>query len=466
MERRHFFQSLVYGSPAAEVFPSGHINDRSAIFLSGDVKENQFRFGDGRDWFFEKRFGMFVHWGLYSIPGWHEQHQYRLRIPRKDYEKLMHRFNPVNFNPDSWIDLMESAGMKYICFTTKHIDGFCMWDTNCTGYKVTNTPFKKDILKMLADACHRRKIPLCLYYSVVDNHHPDYPNQGRAHELPRPEEGDQPDREKYLDFLKRQVKELCSNYGEIHGFWWDANRLGVTDPSVNQVIRELQPRAVINNRGFDEGDFSTPERDYEKDDHVSFSRPTEACQAVGMESWGYRNNEDYYTDRHLIRSIDKYLARGANYLLNVGPDALGEIPEQSRQILIKVGHWYHSVKESLEQVEPASQLTSNTKVMLTGRDNTLYVHLNSDPEGNVVKLRPFTTAPQHAILLNTGQKVRFEVEFAPQDHTDRKSYLRLVNLPTNELCNTVLVLKIEFDRPPREYVQAVRVPETINDNQK
>lgn len=108
----------------------------------------------------ESRFGMFVHWGLYSIPAWHEQHQYRLGVPRVEYEKQMHEFNPVYFNPDAWLDLMEAAGMKYICITTKHIDGFCMWDTEQTEYKITNTPYGRDILGMLAEACHRRNMHL------------------------------------------------------------------------------------------------------------------------------------------------------------------------------------------------------------------------------------------------------------------------------------------------------------------
>lgn len=410
------------------------------------------RFGDGRDWFFEKRFGMFIHWGIYSIPGWHEQHRYRLGIPRKDYEKLMHQFNPVDFNPDSWIDLMEQAGMKYICFTTKHIDGFCMWDSQQTDYKITNTPYGRDILGMLAEACHRRGIPLCLYYSVVDNHHKNYPNQGRSYELPSPEKGDSPDQEKYLEFLKNQVKELCTNYGEINGFWWDANILEYKDPSVNAMIRKLQPNAVINNRGFDDGDFSTPERDYQKDDKKSFDRPVEACQAVGMESWGYRKDEDYYTNRHLIRSIDRYLSRGANYLLNAGPDPSGNIPEQSSTIFRNIGNWYHLVKESFQDAEPASGLTVNPNVMLTKRGNILYVHLNTDPEGNAIKLIPFTVAPRSAVLLNNGEKVDFALNLAPSDHSSGNSYLRLTNLPTNEMCNEVLVIKLEFDRPPEDLV--------------
>jgi alpha-L-fucosidase len=465
MERRQFLHTLAYSSLAASAVsavPTIAYAENKSVARSG---ANPFRFGDGRDWFFEKRFGMFVHWGLYAIPGWHEQHQWRARVPRSEYIKLKDQWNPRQFNPDEWLDLLEEAGMQYLTITTKHCDGFCLWDTKQTAFNTMNTPYGKDIIGMLADACHRRKIPLCFYYSWIDWNNPDYPTQGRSHEL-QPQPQDTPNQAKYLEFVREQVRELCTNYGEIHGFWWDANRLKLDDPSFNQMIHELQPKAVINNRGFDDGDFAVRERDYEKDDLTGFDRPTQACQSVGMESWGYRKNEDYYTDRYLMRGIDRFLARDASYLLNVGPDPLGIIPEQSRDILRNIGKWYGSVGESLEQVEPASELTSNRNVMLTKRKNVLYVHLNKDPEGNVVKLRPFTVPPKSAVLLNNNQKIEFEVEFAPQDHHIQKSYLRLINLPTNELCNTVPVIKLEFDRPPEQLVQVVSSPDVIDEKQK
>lgn len=393
---------------------------------------------------------MFVHWGLYAIPAWHEQHQWRARVPRPEFMKLAQQWNPVKFDPDAWLDLLGQTGMKYICLTTKHHDGFCLWDTRQTAFNTMNTPYQRDIVKMLADACHRRGVPLCLYYSIVDWNQPNYPNQGRHHELAGPLPGDQPDWDKYLEFLKAQVRELCSNYGELHGFWWDMNVPKHVDRSINQMIRQLQPKAVINNRGFDEGDFGTPERDFDTGaaEAASFDRPTEACQSVGMESWGYRKDEDYYSDRHLIRSIDRYLARDANYLLNVGPTAEGVIPGPAVGILKRIGEWYHAVKESLEGVEPASSLTSNKNVLLTRRgDRILYVHLNKDPLGDGVKLKPISTLPKQAVLLNTGQPVETVVNLAPSDHMEQKAYLRLTKVPVNEMANTVLVIKLEFDRP-------------------
>ena len=371
MNRRHFLHTLT-GLAAAGALPAPRLlaaadkPTASAAARATGVP----RFGDGRDWFFEKRFGMFIHWGLYAIRGWHEQHQWRARVPRAEFVKLAQQWNPAKFNPHAWLDLLQETGMKYLCLTTKHHDGFCLWDTKQTAFNTMNTPYRRDILGLLADACHQRRVPLCLYYSIADWNHPNYPNQGRHHEL-EPQPQDSPAWGKYLEFLKAQVRELCSNYGEIHGFWWDMNVPQHKDPSINAMIRQLQPKAVINNRGFDDGDFGTPERDYEKDDATAFPRPTEACQSVGMESWGYRRDEDYYTDRHLMRSIDRYLARDGNYLLNVGPKPDGTIPKESTAILHRIGKWYRAVKESLEGVQPASQLTTNRNVMLSRRDLTL-----------------------------------------------------------------------------------------------
>ena len=409
------------------------------------------RFGDGRDWFFEKRFGMFVHWGIYAVAGWHEQMQWRGRVPREEYVKLAERWNPVKFDPDAWLDLAEEVGMRYICLTTKHHDGFCLFDTKLTDFNTTHTPYGKDIVGMLAEACHRRDFPLCLYYSCADWHHPNYPNEGRHHEL-APQPGDEPDLMKYLDFLRGQVRELCTNYGKIHGFWWDMNVPEHVDPTINQLIRDLQPGVIINDRGYDvrtpasAGDFGTPERDYDPsgEEVLTFDRPTEACQSVGLESWGWRVDEDYYTDRHLIRSLDRYMARGANYLLNIGPTGEGEIAPMQQDILRRVGHWYNAVKESLLEVEPASQLVENRQVLLTRRGNTVYVHLHRDPVYDAVKLKPIQTLPVRATLLNDGRAVECAVDVLPSEHGTQTPCLRLKRLPVNELCNEALVVKLEF----------------------
>lgn len=421
------------------------------------------RFGDARDWFFEKRFGMFVHWGIYAAGAWHEQHQYRRKLGRAEYAKLVPQFNPVKFDPDAWLDVAEAAGMGYVTFTAKHVDGFCMWDSKRTDFKVTRTPYAKDTLAMLADACHRRKMPLCVYYSLADMNHPNYPSAGRPYELPAPEPGDAPDLAKYLDYVKAQVRELCTNYGEIHGFWWDANVLKHRDPSINDMIRKLQPAAVINNRGCDDGDFGTPERDWDASVNTKtvFDTPVEACQSVGYQSWGWREDEDYYSDTHLVRSIHKVLAKGGNYLLNVGPKPDGTIADEQAAILRRLGVWLQPLRASLFDVEPAGDLTTNRDVVLTRRGATVYVHLVKDPETASVFLHPLAVAPRRATLLGTGEPVAFDVADLPRLHNATPNRcLRLKNLPVNERWAVGWVIALEFDSVPAAASAAPRKEET------
>ena len=407
-------------------------------------------FGDARDWFFEKRFGLFVHWGLYAIPAWHEQHLYRRGMKRQEYAKLIHEFNPVRFDPDAWLDLAQEAGMQYLCFTTKHVDGFCMWDTAQTDFKVTNTPYGKDTLAMLAEACHRRGFPLCLYYSKVDENQPNYPNAGGPYELPGPEPGDDPSLEKYKAFVMEHVRELCTQYGQLGAFWWDVKVWEHCDPSFNELIRKLQPGALINDRGFSEGDFATAERDYAGSAKAAleFTEPLEACQSVGTQSWGYREKEDHYTDRYLMASVDRVLAKGGNYLLNVGPKPDGTIDAESARILKAIGKWYGTVKEAFDGAAPASHLVENREVLLTRKGNTLYVHMLEPPKQTSVLLKPLDVLPREATLLNDGQAVEARVDLMPSLFRDGKGYLRIRNLPTNERQDTVLVARLEFDDLP------------------
>jgi alpha-L-fucosidase len=406
---------------------------------------------------------MFVHWGLYAIPGWHEQHQWRGRVPRDEYVQLKDKWDPQQFDPDAWLDVAESAGMEYMIVTTKHHDGFCLFDTKETAFNTVNSPYGKDLMAELAEACHRRQFTLGFYYSCVDWHHPNYPNQGRHHELD-PQPGDDPDLQKYLVFLKAQVRELCTQYGELGAFWWDMNVDEHVDPTINNMIRELQPNAVINNRGYDEGDFGTPERDYnpELDAELGFGRMTEACQSVGKESWGYREGEDYYTDRHLMRSVDRYLARDSNYLLNVGPRADGSLPEEAVSVLGRIGVWYQQVSEAFQDVSPASSLTTNRDVLLTRRDKDLYVHLVNDPSTSGVHLPPIDALPTRAVLLNTGESVATHVDLVPSNHVERNPYLRIAGLPSNELSNTVMVLKLSFERDVVSFVPANKTSGSVD----
>ena len=410
-----------------------------------------------KEWFSRRRLGLFLHFGLYSIEGWHEQDQMRRHIPRNEYDRLIRQFNPAMFDAERILDLAESAGMEYVCLTTKHHDGFCLWNTRETDFNVMNSPYGKDIVKQLADACHRRKFPLGLYYSVVDWRHPNYPNQGRHHEIPGPQPGDEPDWAKYMAFLARQVRELCTNYGEVRHFFWDMNVPEHRDPAINNMLRSLQPAMVINDRGFDEGDFGTPEREFQKDEtarQIRFNRPTEACNSVGTQSWGYRKDEDYYSTAFLIASIDGIMAKGGNYLLNVGPDSQGAIPDQARQILLEIGTWYRKTREAFADAEPASQLTTNREVLLTRRGNTLYVHAATPATSEAIVLAPISQVPLSAVLLNTGLELRTSVDLLPAHWQSGKRCLVIRGLPRNMLAGETMVIRLEFNTAPGEGDQA------------
>ncbi len=403
------------------------------------------KFNDQRDWFFKDRFGMFVHWGLYSIPAWHEQIIWRGDMSRKKYEPLIDKFNPVKFDPDKWLDLLQEAGMEFLWITTKHHDGFCMFDTDYTDYNIMNTPYGKDIIKMIADACHQRNIKLGFYYSIPDWHHPNYPNQGRHHEMFGPRAGDQPDRDKYLNYVKNQMEELCTKYGEIHQFFWDVNVLKWYEPEINDKIRSLQPKVVINDRGPAEGDFKTPERSIPEG--RQFDSPVMAVQSMGRESWGYKKDEDYYSHKHLIQSIDKILAMGGNYQLNIGPKPDGTISEKDIKGLKKIGNWYNTVKESFTDTRPASYLVdpeAKDDVLITKDKNIIYVHLYKAPQTEAVILKPLDIMPDKVTLLNNGQELEAKVDITPW-HWQEKPYLRIRNIPVNEFTDTVLVIKLEFD---------------------
>jgi alpha-L-fucosidase len=401
-------------------------------------------FSDERDWFQSARYGLFLHWGVYAVPAWHEQIQYRQGLSRPEYEPFVQQFNPVEFDPDRWLDIAEASGMRYLTFTTKHIDGFCMWDSALTEYKITNTPYGRDTLAMLAAACHRRNIPLCLYYSFVDHHHPNYPNEGRAHELSGPQPGDEPDVARYVDYVKGQIRELCTKYGKIHGIWWDAQRLGVEDTSLNDMIRELQPAALINDRGLSPGDITVYERDYSKTvyDIPAFATATEACQAIGLQSWGFREDEDYYTTKYMIQSIDRMMAKGANYLLNVGPDALGRIALNEEAMLRRIGDWYQRVKESFD-AEAVPRWTDNRQVLTSQRGRTIYVHLH-EVTGNALVLHPIRQLPERVTLLNDGREMEACLSRLPVHHKDPEPCLRIPRLPVEEMEGEVMVLRLDF----------------------
>lgn len=395
-----------------------------------------------------------MHWGIYAGPAWHEQLQWRRGMARGEYERYAAHFNPSRFDPDVWIDLALAAGMESICLTAKHHDGFCLWDTDQTDFKVTNTPYGRDIIEMLANACHRRGFPLRIYFSVVDWHHPNYPTFGNHHELAEPAPGDEPDQERFMAFLLAQVEELCTRYGELHGFWWDMNTMlhhdpQAADPSINNRIRELQPTAVINNRGFDDGDFGTPEREFHDPDGHDQSRSgrVEACQSVGSQSWGYRELEDRYSFAHLAGAIQRYLAGGHNYLLNVGPQADGTIHEADAAMLRRIGGWLARVRPSLYGAEPAAGVTTDQSLQLTRAaregQEVLYAHLGASHPSEGLLLPGLARPVRRATLLNTGEELEARVATVPNQWRNGEC-VWVRPLPVDRVAGEPLVIAMEM----------------------
>ena len=398
-------------------------------------------------WHPEKRFGLFIHWGIYALTEWHEQAQMRARIPREEYERLPERFRPSHFDPEAWVLAAKDAGMRYLCFTTKHHDGFCMWDTHQTDYKVTNTPYGRDVLKELSLACEKHGMALCLYYSIPDWHHPNAYNPKSTHQIP-PRPSDVPDMARYIAYVKAQVKELLTGYGKIWGFFWDIPPQ-IHDPSVNELVRGLQPGIMINDRGFDQGDFSTPERFVPEG--KAFRRPTEACQSLGRQAWGYRADEDYYSMGTLTSSIDRIMAMGGNYLLNVGPMPDGRFPPEAQALLRAVGGWYHRVREAFEGAAPASGLMPGREdFLLTRKGKDFYFHFPQGLESSGLLLNPIGTLPREAVILNNGARPLRALDEMPTLHDilgGPRPFLHLSQLSPDRLAGEAVVLRLTFDHP-------------------
>lgn len=396
--------------------------------------------------FKNKRLGLFIHWGLYSVGGKHEQEMWRFSVDSLAYEKYVSLFNPTEYSPKEWVKLAKQCGFDYITFTTKHHDGFCMWDTKYTDYKITNTPYGKDVLKMLSEACEEEGIALSLYYSVPDWHHPNYPNTTGHHEVKTAEETPEANEPLYIEYIKNQLVELLTGYGKIQSFFWDIPPK-TRDKSLNELIRSLQPGILINNRGYDDGDFSTPER--MSADGASFDGLCEACDSIGKESWGYRSIEDYHSNLYLTSSIDRYMAMGANYVLNAGPDGLGRIPEVSKEILKNVGAWYKNVKEAL-YAKPVKYDWAAKKGILTTRDeNTLYLHFPQIPDATGFYIPEIEVLPKKATVLNDKTILSVSMDLMPSrfnGHKDSMSEVCHINgIPVNKLASEAIIIKLEFE---------------------
>ena len=393
-----------------------------------------------------KRFGMFVHFGLYAVNGLHEQEQWRYFVNYKEYQKNIEKFNPHEFNPSEWVGLAKKCGCDYITFTTKHHDGFCLWDTKYSDYKITNTPYGKDILKMLSDECKKQGMGLSLYYSVPDWHHKNYLNTIGHHEINEIKDGDEPNEALYIEYVKNQLRELLTGYGKIVSFFWDIPP-ATRDKSLNELIRSLQPDIYINNRGYDDGDFSTPER--MSADGATFDGLTEACDSVGKESWGFRRTEDYHSKFYLTSSVARYMAMGANFVLNVGPDDKGNIPEKSKEKFLSVGSWYKNVKEALFAQPVKYTWAEKYGFVTTKKDNCLYLIFATSPAADGFFIKEMKELPKKVTVLNDGTELPAFFDKMPSLFNGHKESMvevcHINGIPVDALASEAIVLKLEFD---------------------
>lgn len=394
----------------------------------------------------ENKFGMFIHWGLYGATGVQDQVFARMNWSREKYEGLIQSFNPVKYDPEKWVLLAKEAGMEYICFTTKHHDGFCMWDTAYSDYKITNTPYGKDVLKMLADACQKHGMKLSFYYSCPDWNHPYGYNPASTHQWKAKTENGV-NTAAYLEYVRNQVRELCTNYGPLYTFFWDIPPK-IKDPSFNEMIRELQPGIFINDRGYDLGDFSTPEREYQAADGARFTRMTEACNSVGEQSWGYRSNEDFYSLRHLISSIDRMMSMGASYLLNVGPNGEGEITADYAERIRRVGDWYNRMEGVLccHEADDFNYNVKTNNAIVTKKNGKSYFHFPDGIRSTSVALQYFPSLPKSVRLLNTGKALPCAIDLLPEYFSNGQAlpFLHITSIPVDDLANEAIVIEIEW----------------------
>lgn len=351
-----------------------------------------------RKWFKNAKFGMFIHWGVYSVLGdgeWVMEHQ---EIKKDDYEKLTKFFNPTKFNAEKWVSLAKEAGMKYITITTKHHDGFCVFNSDLTNYDIVDsTPYGKDIIKELAEECHEQGIKLFFYYSQLDWHHNDYYPRGRTGKhTGRPEEGDW---NNYIDYMNGQLEELLTNYGDVAGIWfdgyWDKKDANWRLKETYSLIHELQPDALIGSNHHEKPNPGEDIQMFEKglpgqspmqaEENAGLGNlPYETCETIN-KSWGFDLQDNNFKSKEkLVGYLVESAGYNSNLLLNVGPMPNGEIQKEFRRRLKKIGNWIDQYGETIYGTRGGPAKPQNWGVT-TQKEDKFYIHL-LDPKGKSILL--------------------------------------------------------------------------------
>ena len=420
--RRSWLQTLA-AAPAVSAL--------SAAPLPGDAdRERRMK------WWHEAKFGMFIHWGLYSLLGRHEWVMENEAIPVEEYEQLAKRFNPRPNAAREWAKLARRAGQRYMVMTTKHHEGFCLFHSKLTSYCAPKQAAGRDLVAEYVEAARAEGLRVGFYYSLMDWHHPDGARCAT----------DEAARKRFVEYIHGQIRELMTNYGKIDILWydvaWPLNAEGWESERMNQMVFQLQPDIIVNNRNLLPGDFSTPEQRIQAD---ASGRAWEACMTMN-DSWGYHAADDNWKrPRTCILNLVTCARDGGNYLLNIGPRGDGSVPEESVRILETVGHWLERNGQAIYGAERCRVNRSNY-ANFSRKGNTLFMHVSYWP-GETVVLAGLQAKVKSARLLASGRPVRFE-----QD----EFRVRFLGLPPKPPDDPVTVIAAECDSEPVQNMDRVR----------
>jgi alpha-L-fucosidase len=384
---------------------------------------------DNREWFQDNKYGLFVHWGVYSImagggdEGIAEWIMERKDIPIVQYEKLPATFNPTQFDPAEWVSMVKKAGMKYITITSKHHDGFAMYDSKISDYNIVDaTPYGKDVIGMLKEECDKQGVKLFFYHSQLDWHHPDYFPHGRTGTgiKDRPTGGDW---DTYIDYMNTQLTELLTQYGEVGGIWfdgmWDKPDADWHLDETYALIHKLQPGAMVGSNHhkmpFPGEDFMMFERDLPGENSMGFNNtgiteavPLEMCETMNG-SWGFNIiDQDYKSVERLIHTMVRAAGYGANFLLNTGPMSNGKIQPENVDTLMAIGNWLETYGTSIYGTRKGAVKPQEWGA-LTTKGNTVYVHVLDSGEGSV-EIEGFLPKVKSARFFDDDSKVEIKVK--------------------------------------------------------
>lgn len=363
-------------------------------------------------WFRDAKFGLFIHWGVYSMIGREEWARQLLQIPLAEYQDYADNFNPVKFDADAWVALAKEAGVKYIVITSKHHDGFCLFDSALTDYDVAKAKYGRDILAQLAAACKKAGMPLGFYYSIMDWHHPDYLPR-RDWEKNRSVKG--ADFNRYMDYAIGQVEELVKRYDPavlwFDGEWEHTNEEQRAE-EIGRRLLALKPSILINDRLFKRlpgyGDFGTPENFVPATgirNADGSARLWEACYTMNFNGWGYNRYEtEFHSAPQLIRQLVEIASKGGNLLLNIGPQPDGAIQAEFEARLRRMGEWLRVNGESVYGTTASVFAKLPFFGRTTVKGNRLYVHVFGWPAGRKLILPGLKTAVKRAALLTAPDR--------------------------------------------------------------